>query len=213
MHCSPELNGVSGCEREYEGPPETVAVWSPLAEQWIVNQAVSTFTGSEKFTTRSVGGIDPRVHRLAGTVEATLGAASPPPPVRGVGAPVVKSATLLSVSVAPAALAQSSRRVCQRRGRPRRPRSSSQCSVAHEVDEPGRARTESAVCARDERDLARASPPWRSLPVAFGRRRQSCRRCLLPPGRGSARRARVEPAEFVFCHVVPADAAYCTDQP
>ena len=88
------------------GPPLTVAEWLPLTTHWIVNQGSVTFTGSLKVSEID----DPVATSVApfdGTLETRLGALSEPhvsaadAEFRGLGAAIVKSAELLSVSVQP----------------------------------------------------------------------------------------------------------------
>src|SRR5262245_1083447 len=97
---SPSTNAASGSSVNVTGPlpATTVAVCAPDDVHWMPNQPGSTVTGSEKVIVRFVLGSTPDAP-AAGTVEATLGAASPAL-VRGFGAPVAKSWALSSVSVA-----------------------------------------------------------------------------------------------------------------
>src|SRR4051794_9181748 len=79
-------------------PGSTVPLCVPETEQVIVNQRLSRLTGSVNVTVRFVAGSTSDA-LFAGTVDATPGAASPTG--RGLGAPTLKSAALLSVSVSP----------------------------------------------------------------------------------------------------------------
>jgi hypothetical protein len=76
----------------------TAAVCAPLFAQLIVNHEPVGLTGSEKLTVMFAP-VPTSDVPLAGVVDATVGGGSVVP--RGLGAPAVKSAELLFVSVAP----------------------------------------------------------------------------------------------------------------
>src|SRR5919199_6363067 len=88
------------------GPPLAVAEWPPLVPQEIEYQEPLTFTGSLKVI-ETFALVATSVAPFAGVVLATDGATSPwqsnvgNDRFRGFGAPAVKSAALLSVSVQP----------------------------------------------------------------------------------------------------------------
>ncbi len=100
VQLSPQTKSASGSIVNVVGPPLTAAVCVPLSEQESVYQAPVTFTASVNVTVTfvSTGTLEAP---SAGTVLATAGAASGGGVLRGFGAPIVKSALLLSVSCAP----------------------------------------------------------------------------------------------------------------
>src|SRR5919199_1051619 len=106
VQVSLDAKSAVGSSVKVVGPPLTAAVWEPLVPQEIEYQEPLTFTGSLKvietlaFTATSVA-------PFAGVVLETDGATSPwnanvgNERLRGFGAPAVKSAAVLSVSVQP----------------------------------------------------------------------------------------------------------------
>ena len=91
MQLSPSTKFAPGSSVNVVGPPDTVAVWVPLREQERVNHEPETFTFSVNAisTLLSSGTLEAP---FAGTVLATAGAASGGGVLRGLGAPMVKSA-------------------------------------------------------------------------------------------------------------------------
>jgi hypothetical protein len=101
VHVSPPTKFAVGSSVKVPGPPDSVAGWLPLVAQLIENQPPVTSTGSVKVIVRFAHDGTP-VPLEAGNVDATRGAESCA--ARGFGAPMTKSAALLSVSVAPSPL-------------------------------------------------------------------------------------------------------------
>ena len=89
---------AAGSSVKVVGPPVTLAPCAPLVAQLIVNQLPVTFTASPKVIATLAASATP-VAPFAGTVAETAGAGSADG--CGSGTPAVKSAALLSVSVAP----------------------------------------------------------------------------------------------------------------
>ena len=85
------------------GPPDSAAAWPPLVAQLIENHDPATVTGSENVI-ETLLVVAMLVAPSAGDVAVTVGAVSAAPTLlSGSGGPAVKSALLLSVSVAPPA--------------------------------------------------------------------------------------------------------------
>src|SRR5215208_6144725 len=100
VQVSVAAKSVSGLSVNVVGPPLTVAVCEPLALHEIPYHEPLGVTGSVNV----ISMLPERATSVApagGVVAETAGARSPL--LRGSGAPTVKSATLLSVSVAPPA--------------------------------------------------------------------------------------------------------------
>ena len=98
VHVSAVAKSVVGSSVKVVGPPETVAECPSLVPHEIENQLPLTLTGSLKVIVTLLS-TAMSAAPFAGVVAATNGAASWL--FRGFGAPTVKSAALLFVSVAP----------------------------------------------------------------------------------------------------------------
>src|SRR4029079_8770674 len=109
VQLSENAKSMAGSSVNVVGPPLCAAVCEPLVAQTIVYQALDTFTASLKVMVMSVLKATADAP-ASGDVAVTAGALSPVQKwkfdavLRGAGAPMSKSATLLSVSVQPSAL-------------------------------------------------------------------------------------------------------------
>ncbi len=156
---SPGVKSVVGLSTNELGPPVTAASWVPLVVHEIENHDPVTVTGSLKSMVTSVPAATP-VAPLAGVVDVTAGAPSPPPHglsgeevLRGLGAPDSEVGRVVVGLGAAAVQPQGGRRVRERRRR--RGLEEVRVAVADEVDDLrerlGRARRRAAVAAERRR--------------------------------------------------------------
>src|SRR5439155_21622665 len=103
VHVSAGTKFVSGSSVKLVPAPFGVALCAPLVVQEMEYHEALTFTGSLKPIVMLLSTATFTAPE-AGARLVTAGASSPVPVLRGLGAPMSKSAELLSVSVAPLAL-------------------------------------------------------------------------------------------------------------